>query len=517
MPLFSVITPVYEPPLDVLREMIDSVLGQSEPDLELVLVDDVSPSEAVRTVLREAAARDPRVRVVERETNGRIVAASNDAIAAATGDFLVLVDHDDLLTTDALAVMRAAIEEHPEADYLYSDEDKVDAEGHFYDEFRKPVWSPERLRSHMYTGHLSVMRASLVREVGGFRDGYDGSQDHDLALRVGERARLVQHVPHVLYHWRVVPGSTAGSTDAKPYAWEAGRKAVDDHLHRMGLDADADFGRWPGTYRVVRRPDPATTVSIVIPTRGSRGFVWGEERVFVVEAVRSVLAKARHPHLEIVVVHDTPTPQAVLDELRELAGERLVLVEFDRPFNFSAKCNLGFLHATGDVVVMLNDDIEVRTDGFLAPLIAPLVEEDVAAVGARLTFEDGTLQHGGHVYYDGHVRHVALGTRPDAPGPFAALTVAREASGLTAACVAVRREVYEEVGGFPEQLPVNFNDVDFSLKLRTTGRRLVWLPDVELYHFESRTREPVVQDWEYTWLRRRWDVSGDDAYLPGAV
>lgn len=515
MPLFSVITPVYEPPLDVLREMIDSVLQQTEPDLELVLVDDVSPSDAVREVLRDAAARDPRVRVVERAQNGRIVAASNDAVAAATGEFLVLVDHDDLLTPDALAVMRSAIEAHPEADYLYSDEDKIDAEGNLYDEFRKPVWSPERLRSHMYTGHLSVMRAALVREVGGFREGYDGSQDHDLALRVSERARLVRHVPEVLYHWRVVPGSTAGSTDAKPYAWEAGRKAVADHLERVGLDAEAEFGRWPGTYRVVRRADPSTSVSIVIPTRGSRGFVWGQERVFVVEAVRSVMERARYPRLEIVVVHDTPTPPAVLDELRAIAGDRLVLVEFDRPFNFSAKCNVGFLHSSGDVVVMLNDDVQVRTDGFLEPLVAPLVEDDVAAVGAHLSFEDGTLQHGGHVYFDGHVRHACLGRRPDDPGPFAALTVAREASGLTAACVAVRRDVYEEVGGFAEALPANFNDVDFSLKLRATGRRLVWLPDVQLYHFESRTREPVVQKWEYTWLRQRWDVSGTDAYLPG--
>lgn len=516
MPFFSVVTPVYEPPLDVLQEMIDSVLAQTDPDLELVLVDDRSPSDAVREVLRAAARRDSRVRVVERAENGRIVAASNDAVEAATGEFLVLVDHDDLLVPHALERVRRALEEDPEVDYVYTDEDKVGPDGTFYDTFRKPPWSPERLRSHMYTGHLSVMRASLVREVGAFRDGYDGSQDHDLALRVTERARRVVHVPEVLYHWRVVPGSAAGAADAKPYTWEAGRRAVDDHLARTGVGEAAELGPWPGTYRVRRRLPASTTVSVVIPTRGGKGLVWGQERVFVVEAVRSALARTRHPHVEVVVVHDTPTPPAVLDALREVAGDRLVLVPFDEPFNFSRKCNLGFLHASGDVVVMLNDDVEVRSDLWLETLAAPLVEEDVAAVGANLWFEDGTRQHAGHVYYEGHLRHVGLGTPSGDPGPFAAFVVAREVSGLTGACVAMRSDVYEEVGGFSETLPVNFNDVDLSFKLRATGRRLVWLPDVELFHFESRTRKAEVVEWEYKRLRERWVFDGDDVYLPGA-
>ncbi|GIG25980.1 glycosyltransferase family 2 protein [Cellulomonas denverensis] len=514
-PFFSIVTPVYEPPLDVLEEMIDSVLGQTDADLELIMVDDLSPSQGVRDVLRRAAARDGRVVVVEREKNGGIVAASNDGIDRARGEFIVLVDHDDLITPDALAEMRTAIAEHPDADYLYSDEDKVDDQGRHYDAFRKPDWSPERLRSQMYTSHLSVMRTSVVREVGGFRDGYDGSQDHDLALRVSEKARQVHHIRKILYHWRVVPGSAAGDPDAKPYAREAGRRAVDDHLKRLGLDAEAVQGPWPGTYKVIRRPDPDTTVSFVIPTRGGSGLVWGERRVFVVEAVRSVLAKAKHPHLEIVVVYDTPTPPEVLEELRRIAGDRLVLIEYDRPFNFSAKCNVGFLHATGDVIVFLNDDIEVRSDDFLRPLIAPLVEEDVAAVGAHLSYEDDTLQHAGHIYHDGQAEHVFKGSRPGDVGPFTALVVAHEVSGLTAACVAVRREVVEEVGGFAESLPVNFNDVDFSLKLRATGRRLVWLPEVKMYHFESRTRVAVVHHWEYEKLTARWSLDGDDPYLPG--
>jgi glycosyltransferase involved in cell wall biosynthesis len=361
-PLFSVVTPVYEPPLDVLREMIDSVIGQSFPDWELVLVDDVSPSRQVRTILREAAARDSRITVVERAVNGRIVAASNDAVAAATGEFLVFMDHDDLLTPNALEAMAEAITAHPEADYLYSDEDKIDAQGEHYDVFRKPEWSPERLRGQMYVGHLSVMRAALVREVGAFRQGFDGSQDHDLALRVTERARMVVHVPEILYHWRVVPGSAAGDPNAKPYAWEAGRKAVHEHLARSGISGRAEFGPLPGYYRVIRKSDPALLASIIIPTRGGSGLVWGQRRCFVVDVVRSVVDKAGHDNYELVIVYDTATPAAVLDELREIAGDRLVLVEFTEAFNFSAKCNEGFLACNGEIIVLLNDDMQVISD-----------------------------------------------------------------------------------------------------------------------------------------------------------
>lgn len=514
-PRFSVVTAVYDPPVAALREMIDSVLAQSEPSWELVLVDDRSPDAAVRDVLEAAAREDPRVRFTARQENGGIVAASNDAIDLARGEFLVFVDHDDLLTPDALARVAEELDAHPDADYVYSDEDKIGPGGALYDVFRKPTWSPERLRGQMYTSHLSVMRTDLVREVGALRPGFDGSQDHDLALRVTERAREVRHIPEVLYHWRAVEGSAAADLEAKPYAWEAGRRAVDEHLQRSGLRARAELGPFPGTYRVVRRPLGTPLVSIVIPTRGGSGLVWGDERVFVVEAVRSVLRYAGYPRFEIVVVYDTPTPPAVLDELRRIGGDRVRLVEFDQPFNFSAKCNVGFLHSRGDVVVMLNDDTEVRSAEFLDRLIAPLDEEDVAATGAHLSFEDGTLQHGGHIYFDGEMGHAWFGQSSDGGVGFSALAIAREVSGLTAACLALRREVYEEVGGFTEALPGNFNDVDFSLKLRGTGRRLVWLPDVQAYHFESRTRVPTVHEWEIGAIRRRWDMPQVDPYLPG--
>ncbi len=514
-PRFSVVTPVYAPPLDALDEMIASVRDQTFDDWELVLVDDASPDEAVRETLRRHAAEDPRVRVVERETNGHIVRASNDGIAVAQGEFVVLVDHDDLLVRDALLRVSEVIDQHEDVDYVYSDEDKLAPDGSFYDAFRKPDWSPERLRGQMYTSHLSVLRTDVVRAVGGFHEGFDGSQDHDLVLRVTERARRVVHVPEVLYHWRVVPGSAAGEVDAKPYAWVAGRAAVQAHMDRLGLPCTVEFGRVTGTYRPVRELDPEILVSIVIPTRGGEGLVWGERRVFVVEAVRSMLERGGHQNVEIVVVHDDVTPAHVLDELRELAGGRLLLVPYAKPFNYSEKCNLGVVASHGSVVVLLNDDVEIASDDFLVQLVAPLAEPDVGMTGARLLFADSTIQHAGLCFYKEQYVHAFRQVDDADPGPFAALVVNREATGLTAASVALRREVFDEVGGLTEQLPGNFNDVDLSRKVAWSGRRLVWISEARAFHFESQSRVPVVQEWEHSFVRRRWSEAELDAYLPG--
>lgn len=510
VPQFSIVTPVYNTPPAVLAETIDSVQSQSFQDWELVLIDDLSPDAITREVIQERAAADPRIRVICRESNGGIVAASNDGVQAARGEFIALLDHDDLLTSDALAEMAAAIDANPEVDYLYSDEDKVDADGHFFAEFRKPAWSPERLRHQMYTCHFSVLRAQLVREVGGFHDGFDGSQDHDLVLRVTERARQIIHIPKVLYHWRVIEGSTAGDADAKPYAWVAGVKAVNAHLDRTGLAAHADFGPHPGYYRIIRDPAALPSSSLIFPTRGGEGVVWGESRVFIVEAVRSALAKTSlRP--EIVVVYDEPTPDGVLDELADICGDALTLVRYDKPFNFSEKCNLGVAASSGDIVVLMNDDLQAKSDGWLEELLGPLLEPDVGMTGAKLLYSDGTLQHAGHLYERQHI-HVYRGEVPNAGIGFGAVIVNREVSGVTGAVAALRREVYDEVGGLFNGLPVNFNDVDLSYKVRHRGYRIVWMADSELYHFESQTREPVVLPWEVDLLHRRWGPPANDPF-----
>ncbi|SEB45001.1 Glycosyltransferase, GT2 family [Nocardioides exalbidus] len=516
-PLFSIVTPVYEPPLKVFRETFASVVAQELPDWEWILVDDASPSPKVRDWIREQAATDPRIRLVERADNGHIVRATNDGVDAARGEFIAFVDHDDLLTPDALAVMARQVAAHDDVDYLYSDEDKADADGTLHSPFPKPDWSPERLRGQMYTSHLSVMRTSLVREVGGLREGYDGSQDHDLALRVSERARRVVHVPKVLYHWRAIAGSAAADIGAKPYATIAGQRAVQDQLDRLGIRGRVEQGAEPGRYVIQRELDPAVRVSIVIPTLGGSALVFGERRVLVEETVRTALALTDHDDVEVVVVHDTPTPPAVLDRLREIAGDKLVLVEFEKPFNFSEKCNVGALHATGERLVFLNDDVEVISERWLENLVGPLDEPDVGLTGAKLYFSDSSIQHACHGYWNKHYHHpFRFRTRQD-PGPFGELAVNREVTGVTAACAAIRREVFLEIGGFTEALPSNFNDVDFCYKVAHHGYRTVWVANCELFHFESQTRDGTVQAWERHVVVRRWGVPDVDRFTPAAL
>lgn len=505
-PRISVITAVYNPPREAFEDTVASVLGQSTDDWEWILTDDCSTEGWIAPRLRELAAAESRVKVGFREANGGIVAASNDSLARATGEFVALLDHDDVLDRSAIATMLAAVDgakDPGEVDYLYSDQDRMTAGGRLVKPFRKPDWSPERLRHHMYTTHFSVLRRALVNEVGGFRPGYDGSQDHDLVLRVTERAREIVHVPEVLYHWREVEGSAAGDPTAKPYAWDAGVRAIQDHLDRVGIDGTAEHGVAPGFYRVRRRPDLDTPVSVIIPTMGSQAVVWGERRSLVVDVVRSVREKSAHRDIEFVVVYDSVTPAHVLRDLRAVPGARLRLVEFKAPFNFSEKVNVGAVHATGDVLVFLNDDMLALSEGLIETLIAPLRESTVGATGAKLLFEDGRVQHAGVSFGDGHIDHHYYESENNT-GEYGELQINREVTGVTGACIAIRREVFEEVGGFSEQLPANFNDVDFCLKVGFAGYRLLWLHDVVLNHFESVTREPIIESFELQFMRRRW-------------
>lgn len=513
-PLFSIITPVYNPPIDALQDTIKSVLNQSFEDWEWILIDDKSTEPGVLETLRAAAACEPRIRLIERETNGHIVAASNDGVDAARGEFIALLDHDDLLSRSALARNAKVIGEFDDVDYIYSDEDKVDAKGKHYDKFEKPPWSPERLRAQNYCCHFSVLRTSLVREVGRFRAGYDGSQDHDLVLRVTERARRVEHIQKVLYHWRVVPGSEAGVAGAKPYAADAARRAVQDHVDRIGIKASVVPGPFPGIMQLHRELPAERSVSIIIPTIGSSGLVWGRERVLVLDAVRSALAHTQHENLEIVIVYDAPTPREVLTELREIAGDKLVLVPFTEKFNYARKMNFGVLAARGDRLILLNDDVEIRTDNWVEELLAPLEEPDVGMTGAMLLFSSNTIQHVGHAYYRGHYAHPGSRSAYSESGIWGTHHINREVSGVTAACAGMRREVFLEVGGFSEQFPANFNDVDLCYKVRTMGHRIITLGVVELFHFESMTREKGFKKWEMRQMRDRWGYPIRDDYTP---
>jgi GT2 family glycosyltransferase len=411
-------------------------------------------------------------------------------------------------------VVRAALDD--DVDYLYSDEDHINLDGHVGDAFHKPDWSPERFRSQMYTCHLSVLRRSLVQAVGAMRAGFDGAQDYDLVLRVVERARRIVHIPEALYHWRMGEASVVGNTDAKPYAFEAGRRAVQEHCRRVGIAATVEHGRVPGVYRVRRELPRAPLVSVVIPTRGSTRSVWGVERNLVIEAVRSIVDRATYPHLEFVVVADTATPDAVITELRRLCGDRVTLVPYDRPFHFSEKMNLGVTAASGELLLLLNDDVEPIDADAIETMAALAMDDTVGMVGARLLFADDRLQHGGHVYAIGEPRHAFFGHAGDELGPGFLLAVQRECSGVTAACAMLRAEVFDSVGGFSTVFPNNFNDVDLSLKIRRAGLRIVWTPYASWYHFESQTRAAGASDEELAALRNRWmpELCADPYFSP---
>jgi len=513
-PRFSVVTPVFRPPAEVLRETIASVRAQAFADWELCLVDDASRSPEVTAVLDEAANADGRVRVSYRSENGGIVAATNDALAMAKGEFVAFLDHDDLLDPRALAEVAAAIDEHPDVDYVYTDEDKVDEGGRQFDPFFKPDWSIDRLRGQMYTCHLSVVRRSLVEELGGLRDGFDGSQDYDLVLRVTERARRIVHVRKVLYHWRALASSAASGGDAKPYAYQAGQRAIADHLRRVGFPAEPEHDETnPGVYRLLPRLDEQPLVSILIPTRGTHRLVHGRDIDLVSNCVRSIVEHSTYQNWELICVADLPTPESTLDELRSLAGDRLRVVPFPRPFNFSDKINVGAIEAEGDFLLLLNDDTEVIAPSWIESMVMFGLDPGVGSVGGRLRFADGRIQHVAIVGRNGCPYHPFYGFPPDFRGHFSSVEVPGDYLALTGACLLVRRSTFFEVGGFSPLFPYNFNDVDFCLKLHHAGLRNVYSPGAELYHYESSTRPPVVEQPEIELMQSRWgSVMWDDPF-----
>jgi GT2 family glycosyltransferase len=506
-PRFSILTPIYETPPDVLAAMLRSVRRQGFADWELCLVDDRSPSSYIAETLAAEAARDPRIKVTTRAENGGIVAASNDALAMARGEFVALLDHDDLLHPEALALVAAALDGDPEIDYLYTDEDKLDDAGHHLAPFFKPDWSPERMRTQMYTCHLSVLRRSLVEEVGGFDPEFEGSQDWDLVLKVTERARKVHHIPRVLYHWRMLAGSAAGGgVEAKPWAYDAGTKAIQAHCGRIGMPAEAvrDEDR-PGVYHLEPRLTEQPAVSIVIPTAGTRREVRYEDVVLVEHCVRSIAETSTYENYEIVVVIDHHADPALAGRLEEIAGARLRVVAFEKPFNFSAKINAGAVHATGEQLLILNDDMEVVTPDWIERLVMYAELPGVGAVGGRLIWEDGRLQHVGVLFENvGYPGHIYRGFSGGYNGYSNNVLVAQNYLAVTAACLMTPRRAFEEVGGFSLEFPMNYNDMDYCLKLRAAGHRAVYDPDTILYHFESSSRSTDVEDWEKEHLRARW-------------
>jgi O-antigen biosynthesis protein len=502
-PVISVLVPVYDTPEIWLRHCIDSVLKQQYPHWELCLVDDCSRAPHVRRILEEYRQADTRVNVLYRSENGHIAKATNSALEIATGEFIALLDHDDELTEDALFEVAIAHNENPAADWIYSDEDKIDEEGFCSDPFYKPDWSPEYFLTCMYTCHLGVYRTELVRSIGGFRPEVNGAQDYDLALRLAARETVVYHIPKVLYHWRTLATSTASGGDAKDYAYPAAQRALANYLKEAGVSGEVLPGPRHGFHRIRFDIVGQPKVSIVIPSAARIVEHEGERIDLLRMCVGSILERSTYRNLEIVVVENGD----LRPELKDwLSGKvRLVTYEAER-FNLSEKMNLGALHATGDHVVLLNDDIEVISPDWIQQMLQYSQQPGIGAVGAKLLFPNRRIQHAGVVLLNGSPGHPYYNHPPEEIGYYLTVLLARNCIAVTGACTMTRAAVFREVGGYSVDFPLNYNDVDYGLKLREKGYRTVYVPEAELLHYESVSKEGAggVRPGELDKFRRKW-------------
>ena len=486
-PLISVLMPTYNPKAEWLVAAIESVRNQIYPNWELCIADDASTNPAVREILEDYVKKDSRIKVVFREQNGHISAASNSALEVCIGEWIALLDHDDLLSEHALYWVAEAINQHSDIQLIYSDEDKTDDSGRRFDPYFKCDWNLDLFYSHNLITHLGVYSATLIKQVNGFEIGLEGSQDYDLALRCIEHINSTQihHIPRVLYHWRVHAESTASASDAKPYALLAGQKALNQHLQRKGIEAKAelvDHG-----YRVhYALPINQPKVSLIIPTRNGLNLIR--------TCVESILKKTTYTNYEILIIDNGSDDPEVLRFFEQAkTDERVKVVVDNRPFNYSTLNNAAVKLAQGTLIGLLNNDLEVISPNWLSEMVSIALQPKVGAVGARLWYPNETLQHGGVILGVGGVGGVAGHAHKSLPrgqnGYFARAKLIQSLSAVTAACLIIKKSTYLQVKGLDEtNLKIAFNDVDFCLRVREAGYRNVWTPYAELYHHESATR-----------------------------
>ncbi|MBI3893256.1 MAG: glycosyltransferase family 2 protein [Candidatus Wallbacteria bacterium] len=504
LPVISLLVPVYQPEPRWLARAVQSVLAQIYPHWELCLSLDGPQPEWVGRALAKWASQDSRICVTAGLMHRGIAGATAAALAVATGAYVGLLDQDDELSPDALFRVAEVLQDG-DTEVVYSDEDKLTPQGRRVDPFFKPDWSPHLLLSQMYTSHFSVYKRELVHRVGGFRAGFDGSQDYDLALRATEAAERVVHIPRVLYHWRQTPGSAAADPMAKEYAIDSAVRALDSAMERRGIAGTALRGTLSGTYRLVRAMAEWPLVSVLIPTH---------DRVDLLRpCVSSLLGITDYPRLEVLIVDHDSTDPATLRYLSEVeADPRVRVLRYSGEFNFSAMNNMAARVAQGEFLLFLNNDTEALSPDWLKELVSLGRDPVVGAVGSKLLFPDGRLHHAGVILGVGGVAANAFGHVPSEwPGYFGAPHLTRNYSAVTAACMLTPTALFREVGGFDEDaLPVAFNDVDYCLRLRKAGKLIVYCPDAVLTHRESATRGREVDAGEVATMRCRWKAPIDD-------
>jgi len=521
-PLISIILPVFNPNPEHLKQCLDSVLGQHYANWQLCVVDDASTDQRVRPLLARYAGADARVKVFYRPKNGHICEASNSALSMAQGEFVALLDHDDVLSADALFEVVKAIQQTPDAGLIYSDEDKINDDGERFDPHFKSGWNPDLLLAQNCVSHLGVYNTQLVREVGGFRPGFEGSQDHDLALRLSARLapKQIVHVAKVLYHWRAAEGSTALGAAEKHYTSKAGLMAVRERVAQIAPQAQVKAGIFPNTYRV-DWPLPKTLpmVSLLVPTR---------DKVDVLQpCVDAILRLTTYPNFELLILDNQSTCHKSLAYLKAVTerDSRVRVLSWNAPFNFSAINNFGVTQANGSIVGLINNDIEPIHGDWLEAMVRQVSRPEIGCVGAKLYYPNDTVQHAGVVLGIGGVAgHAHKYFSRNSTGYFMRLQLAHNLSAVTGACLLVRKSVYQEVGGMDEQhLKVAFNDVDLCLKVREAGYRNVFTPYAELYHHESASRgandtwaKRALANAEAAFMRQKWGrvLDTDPYYNP---
>ena len=517
-PKISILVPVYNTPETFLRQMIESVQKQTYGNWELCIANANPANEQVKVILKEYTANDARVKVTDVPENEGIAQNTNKALEIADGTFIGLLDHDDVLAENALYEVVKELNKAVDTDVIYTDEDKVStAMDEYFSPNFKPDFNLDMLRSNNYFCHFFVAKKELIETVGGFRGEYNGAQDYDLFLRCIEKAERIAHIPKILYHWRVHQESTEDNPLSKMYAYDAGQKAIEQHLKRCGVTAEVSKTENLGFYRVKYQQEGSPLVSILIPNK--------DQKDTLDQCLKSIEARTDYENYEIIIIENNSTEQETFEYYKQIKNPKIRVIEWKDEFNYSAINNFGVRHAKGEYLLFLNNDIEVINSDWLGEMLSNCQREEVGAVGAKLYYPDNTVQHAGVIVGIGGVAgSVFVGLKRGYTGYMHRASIQQNLSAVTAACMMVKKSVFEEVGGFEEELKVAFNDIDFCLKIREKGHLIVYDPYVELYHYESKTRgaEDTTEkirrfQSEIEYMRSHWSSilkNGDPAYNP---
>lgn len=514
----SIAVPAYHTPREFLRQLLDSLEAQSYPFWELCIAN-ASPEDAeMKAVLDRYKKKDQRIRVLELEKNAGIAENTNAALFMSTGEYVGLLDHDDLLAPDCLYEVAVRVRDE-KADMIYTDEDKVTEDlSEYYQPHLKPDFSPDLLRSNNYICHFLTVKRTLMEEAGGFRKEFDGAQDHDFIFRCSEKAEHIAHVPRILYHWRTHKASTADNPASKLYAYDAGKRAVEGNLERMGLKGRVTHTKDYGFYDVKYEVQGSPLVSILIPNK--------DQRETLEQCIRSIREKTTYKNYEILIIENNSVEETTFACYRVLAADpKIRLLRWKKGFNYSAINNYAAARARGEYLLFLNNDIEVQTADWIQELLANCQRPEVAICGAKLYYPDHTIQHAGVIVGLGGIAgHAFLNMPGSRTGYLHKASIQLNTSAVTAACMMMKKTVFEELGGFEERLSVAFNDVDLCLRTVQAGYRIVYNPHVEMIHYESKSRgaedspEKVRRfQGEIEFMRTRWSdflKKGDPMYNP---